>query len=132
MKNTDITKITTRAQALRAFKKLGFETLPWTMVRGAKLVQGHGLTFTLAPQNFFVTDKLQQFGLIPACMHIGNTAANANAQHRMILDLLVEIGLCEGQDPLPILGLAVGIAHLARMRTEGEIVTFTHLEPFEA
>jgi hypothetical protein len=96
------------------------------------MVQGHGLTLTLAPENFIATDRLGHFGLIPTCMHIDNTAATATAQYRMIMDLLAEVGLCCAQDTLPLLGLAVGIAHLAKLRTEGKVVTFTHLEPLEA
>lgn len=132
MTSLDITKIATRAQAMRALKKLGFETLPFTMVRGTKMLKGHDMTLTLAPENFIATDSQGHFGLIPTCMRIGNTAENATAQYRMIMDLLAEVGLCGAQDTLPILGLAVGIAHLAKLRTEGKIVTFTHLDPLEA
>jgi len=123
---TPITKITNRPACLRALKKLGFEVMPFTMLPGTKMVTGYGVTFTVAPENFIATDKQHVFGLIPTCLHIANTAANTRAQHDMLVGLMVEAGLCEAGETLPILGLAVGIAHLAKLRAEGSIVVLTH------
>jgi len=60
-------------------------------------------------------------------MLLGNTAANANTQYNMLMGLMLDCGLIpQGTRELPILGLCVGIAKLAVMRTEGAIVAVTN------
>jgi hypothetical protein len=121
----DLTKINTRVKAVNALKKLGFSNPGYDFTRGAKLMTGHDMTFQVAPGNFLVTDRQQQLGFIP--MLLGNTAANANTQYNMLMGLMLDCGLIpQGTRELPILGLCVGIAKLAVMRTEGAIVAVTN------
>lgn len=121
-KEIDLTKITNRAACLRALKKLGFLDASFTMVRGARMLSGHGMHFTIAPASFFCTDSKGDFGLIPALMPIGNTSANAEAQYAMLVDLMIQCGMISEGAVLPVLGLAVGIAQIAAYRTEGRII----------
>lgn len=127
-KAMDLTKITDRASCLRALKKLGYSNPGYDFMRGAKLMCGHDMTFQIAPGNFLVTDKQKHFNMIPMLRHIGNTAANANAQYDMLIDLMIQLNVCEEGVVLPIHGLAVGLATLAMLRTEGVIVAITHPE----
>ena len=121
----DLTKITSRASALRALKKLGYTDPGYSMVRGAALRVGHDLTFQVAAGNFFVTDKKKHFTYVPALRHIGNTAVNANSQHDWLMSLIVDSGLAPEGVELPIHGLCIALAQLAVLRTEGVIVAVT-------
>lgn len=118
----DLTKITTRAQAIRALKKLGFTDPGYTFTRGAKMMVGSGLTLQIAPENFLVTDKHRDLSFIPMCMKIGNTAANATSQYEMLLSLMVEGGIVAAGVVPPILGFAVGMGWLAQARERGALV----------
>lgn len=125
MNKMDLTKITSRASALRALKKLGFTDPGFSMVRGAALRVGHGMTFQVADGNFFVTDKQKHFTYVPALRHIGNTAVNANLQHDRLMNLIVDSGLAPEGVELPVHGLCIALAQLAVFRTEGKIVAVT-------
>ena len=121
----DLTKITSRASALRALKKLGYTDPGYSMVRGAALRVGHDLTFQVAAGNFFVTDKKKHFTYVPALRFIGNTAANANVQYEMLMKLIVDCGLAPEGVELPVHGLCIALAQLAVFRSEGKIVAVT-------
>jgi len=131
-KAIDVTKINDRAACLRALKKLGFSNPGYDFMRGAKLMTGHDMTFQVAPGNFLVTDSKRQLGMIPMLRHIGNTADNANAQHDMLVNLIVECGIAPEGAELPIHGLCVALAQLAVFRTEGKIVAVTDSNAAEA
>jgi len=121
----DLTAIDTRAAALRALKRLGYKDPGYSMVQGAALRVGHGMSFQVAPGNWIVTDKHKHFTFIPMLRHVGNTADNANAQHDSFMALIVDCGLIEAGAELPNFGLCVALAQLAVYRTEGKLVAVT-------
>jgi hypothetical protein len=121
-KTLNLAKITTRAQAIRALKALGFTDPGYCFTRGAKLLTGFGLSLQLAPANFLVTDKHHDLSFIPMCMKIGNTAENATRQYGLLLALMVEGGIVPANTVPPILGFAVGMGWLAQARERGALV----------
>jgi hypothetical protein len=121
----DLTAIDTRAAALRALKRLGYTDPGYSMVRGAALRVGHGMSFQVAPGNFLVTDQHKHLTCIPMLRHVGNTADSANAQHEVFMKLIYDCGLVEDGVELPTFGLCVALAQLAVYRTEGKLVAVT-------
>lgn len=121
--NINLTKINTRASAVRALKALGFEKQAMTMTRGTVTYAAHGVSICLAPENFMALDLNRaaresdtDLGFIPALMHVGNTADGAHSRLAFLINSMLEAGVVSHGDEIPLFGMAVGIAALAMRR----------------
>lgn len=120
----NLTEITTRAKAVKALAKLGFEKQPWTLTRGTVMYKAYDLSVCLAPENFMATDHKSRgeasLGFIPTMLHIGNTSESARAKLNELVGQMLDCGVVKRGADVPLFGLAVGLGFLAKNRAGAE------------
>lgn len=111
-KKLDLRTITTEPEATRALRALGFVRAKMNLTRGAKTYEhatlGWRFQVSTAPGGFIITGGVWTF--MSAALSIGNLKDGAQEKLDAMLSTMNLFGILEGDDPVPLWGVCVGIA----------------------